>query len=521
MGYRGVSGSARGVRLTALAALLSLFIASPAAADWLRAESPRFIVHSDGDARVLREYVQKLETFDTLLRAIHGLPTTETPERKLPIYLVGNQRDIQFIRPGSGDNIAGFYRASDEDIFAVAIRTRGDDSTLLHEYVHHFMLQNFSAAYPGWLVEGYADYFSTTEFGLRHIAVGKPDENRVIWLGYEDWLPIEDVLTKAPFEMRNGEDQAMYYAQSWLMAHYFLSNQERQAELKAYVAAVGAGSDPLAAMELATGLPVQTFSRRLRDHFRSSVTYTNYRADLFPPATVTVSNLGTAESDLMMLSRRLVTGTRVEDRAGTAEEVRRVAARHPADPFARLTLAHAELHFGDRTEGIRLFEALVTDHPGNVEALQYLADSRLDDAVNAEDPAPLLAEARRLLGRAFELDPTQYRTYLLLARSRQSAANYPTDNDIDTWQLAYSLAPQLTEVRIGAARALISRGRFQEAINLLEPVAHDPHGRGRATAAAQMIAIAEAGQTPPDALDAEIEAADSEPESDPTPSPND
>ena len=134
-------------RLWSAVAALVILILSPGAAhaDWLRAESERFVVYSDGGERGLREYVRKLETFDRVLRFRTGLAMDDAPVRKLPIYLVRGRAGLLQVHPASGDNTVGTYFATDEDIFAVAIRGE-DDDVLLHEYVHHFMMQNFASA---------------------------------------------------------------------------------------------------------------------------------------------------------------------------------------------------------------------------------------------------------------------------------------------------------------------------------------------------------------------------------------
>ena len=75
-------------RLFAAVACLAVALdATPAAAEWKRAESARFIVYSEGNDAALRRYVQKLELFDYIVRLRMGLPT-EAPARKFPIYLV-------------------------------------------------------------------------------------------------------------------------------------------------------------------------------------------------------------------------------------------------------------------------------------------------------------------------------------------------------------------------------------------------------------------------------------------------
>ena len=198
------------LRRGATAAVLSILAAisagvAPAHADWLKAESERFIVYSDGGEGKLREFVQELETFDRFLRLRMGLDVNETPPRKLPIYLVASRRGLTQVRPDLPENVAGFYMATDEDIFGIALRDQ-TVNTLKHEYAHHFMMQNFSYPYPGWFVEGFAEYFATVEIEKSRILVGKYNENRAYWLQAASWMPMTELLSKRPLQRaRNRE----------------------------------------------------------------------------------------------------------------------------------------------------------------------------------------------------------------------------------------------------------------------------------------------------------------------------
>ena len=64
--------------MRALAVSLSLLIfslAGAAQAEWRRAESPNFVVYSQGSESALRRYVRDLEIYDFILRLRMGLPT--------------------------------------------------------------------------------------------------------------------------------------------------------------------------------------------------------------------------------------------------------------------------------------------------------------------------------------------------------------------------------------------------------------------------------------------------------------
>jgi hypothetical protein len=51
-------------RAVAAATLLSLFAVTPSEARWLRAESPQFIVYSEGSEASVRAATQELQDFD-------------------------------------------------------------------------------------------------------------------------------------------------------------------------------------------------------------------------------------------------------------------------------------------------------------------------------------------------------------------------------------------------------------------------------------------------------------------------
>ena len=75
----------------------ALFGASPAKADWRRAESPNFILYGNLSETELRQRILRLEDFDHLLRII--ISVTEPPmHNKLRVYIVANPRDLRTIR---------------------------------------------------------------------------------------------------------------------------------------------------------------------------------------------------------------------------------------------------------------------------------------------------------------------------------------------------------------------------------------------------------------------------------------
>jgi len=482
-------------------ALLVAFAAGPARAEWWKAESERFVVYGEGNPRQLVEYTQKLETFDRLLRWRMGLPTDEAPLRKLPVYLV-SPSGLSRVSPGIGSGVAGFYAAREENIFAVALRGEMGDDVLLHEYAHHFMMQNFSYSYPAWFVEGFAEYFMTAEITDDRIVVGKYNEHRGSWLRATSWISMKDLLAKRAGQVRQRSET--YYPLAWLLTHWFMADDQRSRMLNAYLLDVGAGGDSVEAMPRATGMSNGELRRTLR-RYMNRIPYYEIR-NAFPKADVTLARLPASADDFLLMNLRL---TGVPERYGdsTLTEVRRLAARHPDDPDAMVALGHAEIHLGDRDAGEAVLRRLIEAHPDHVSALQYLATSKLDRAgEEGADGRALRGEARALLARAYQLDDANYRTFLLLSEAGERGPAYPTENDIATRELALQLAPQLDKARLALAEIYMDAGRNADAIRTIEPLANDPHGGEEATAALALLNRAR-GLTEEQAK-AEQEAAD-------------
>jgi hypothetical protein len=168
-------GTRKTARWLAGALAAGMLWPSMASADWLRAETDRFIVYSRGREAPLRSYAAKLMTFDAVLRAMS--PTPKQPlDRKLEVYLVGSQSELRRVRPNLPSTTRGFYTAGVRGTFAIAASGGADgvdtDDVLFHEYGHHFMLENFPAGYPGWFIEGWAEYFMATEIVGETVKVG-------------------------------------------------------------------------------------------------------------------------------------------------------------------------------------------------------------------------------------------------------------------------------------------------------------------------------------------------------------
>lgn len=478
----------------AIAAAMGVLFMLPGAAQakWLRAESPRFIVYSDGSESALRDYVLQMETFDALLRAKHGLPEAGVPPRKLPIYLVRDRDDLKRTWNGAGDAVAGYYHPGEADTFAVAVLESGGDEdnfvTTRHEYAHHFMLQNFPSAYPAWMVEGYAEYYSMTRIKGAFIEVGRVNTWRSDELRLGKWLKIADVLAnnRGP----KGENWSPFYAESWLLTHYLMSDPDRYKQFQAYASAVARGGDPVAAMVAATGLSTDALDLALRKYMNTGLHYTQYKRTDFAVPAITVTQMP-ASADVLLLDRlELVAHYFKDASAGYPAMIRAKAAKFPDDQLATLALGQTEMELGDVAKGRALLEAWLKAHPDDAEVMFVLGDHLINVAREEKDSGKadaLMADARVILQRAAQIAPKDYRILFAYAQTRYREPGFPTLETQTLLVTAYKQAPQVDSVRFELVQVLMAREHWREAEALLKPLVNDPHGGEGVTRARELM----------------------------------
>ncbi len=459
-----------------LLAIMALAAAGPAQARWLRAETDRFVIYSSGGEGQLRAFASRLTTYDQVLRIFNPSTLERKPKTKLQVFLFSNPANLKRVQPSLPPNAAGFYRAMNEGVFAFAVRDGGlgEDDVLFHEYAHHFMLENFPSAYPAWFVEGWAEYFMTTEITGTTIKVGGYNPARVYGIFNETWLPLDKLLSATTAETRD-ERRDAYYAQAWLLMHYMRSDLARAAQLDAATRAIAAGEAPVKAVQTAAGKTMLQLTEALRAYRKLP----NYEIKLtaLPTPAMTVTAMPASADDLLIDAQRLILAPTGRVDAEFLAEVRRKAARYPGDALAERTLARAEFVMGDVTAGEAILKRRLAENSGDVEDLLLAGTGQVLAGIR-DQPRRLerFRAARSLLGKAYQLDKADFRTLYAYAMSRSVEPTYPTENDLTALTEARSLAPAVTEISLQLGLALMRKGRREDASRVLAIVLNNPHG---------------------------------------------
>ncbi|PVM90075.1 hypothetical protein DDF67_10725 [Caulobacter endophyticus] len=468
---------------------------------WIRGESEHFIVYSDRSENLIRRYVTMLEDFDGVLRRIHGKTDVETP-RKLPLYLLSGSRQLRRVMPGADERLQGVYLTGMEDIFVLAIRddsnqydrNNGDD-TVLHEYTHHFMMQYFPDAYPGWLVEGLAEYYKTIDLQMKKVQIGDFSRGRAHSLLNDKWLPVSDLLSKRPSQFER-DDVLTFYAQSWLLTHYVWSDRERRRKLQTYLDMVRDHGDPMASWTKVYGQDGPALEKALRTYMNKPLLAMNLTREP-PTPQIAFTRLPAGADDLILEIQRLKGGVPKADAPALLAKFQEGAAKRPGEFYSRLALARAEIDLGDRAKGEAILKTLLEERPADLEALQIMAYSRLETArrmarnpADREQAKAIYADAAVYLGRAHKVDGDNFLTLYGYAETK-SMDREPSQNTLNVVYRAASIAPQNPVIRTNAARLFIRAKQYEIAREMLEPVAGNPHGGPQARRAAQLLSTLE------------------------------
>lgn len=483
--------------VVAIAALL--FAAGHAHAKWLEAKSEHFIILSEQKPEELREFATRLEKFDSAVRFARGMSDPPLSDSgKLRVYVLRDQRAVARMAGHIDSGVAGFYLSDIAGARAFVFRKKGSEArfgmtpevVFFHEYFHHLMLAHTDAAMPRWVVEGFAEFFSTASIeDDGSVLLGRPAEHRAVPLFLLADLSVKKMLEDSEREL-SGAERMMVYGRGWLLAHYLAFDPARKGQLDNYLQQVQQGRPALQAAEAAFG-DLGQLGRDI-DRYVKQKTLPALRvpAAQLQVEPISIRELAPGPDAVMEARMRLERRSRLRqsDAARIADDIRLVANRVSPDPFVYSTLARAELAASDYTAAIAAADRALALNPNTIEAL--IAKARASMELAREEPQKAnWAAIRDLILRANRHDPENAEPLMLFYESFAAQGAAPIASAVNGLLYARVLMPQDDDLRLMAARQLALDDKFAEARSALVPMAYDPHSKHRDIAAEAVTAV--------------------------------
>ncbi|MBB4838494.1 tetratricopeptide (TPR) repeat protein [Sphingomonas kyeonggiensis] len=481
-------------------ALMLLAMPAVARADWYEASTPHFVVYAEGNPDRLEAFATRLERLDRAIRLMVGQKDTEIARAsRVTVFMVD---DVAAVEKLSRSGLAGFFSARASGSFAVVTQERagsGDTAlkpmqVLLHEYGHHLMWSlDPDTAYPGWLIEGFAEFNATARFGTDgSVTLGEPPLYRGIAILGET-MPIEKLLT-ADARSLSEEEMSAFYGRAWLLTHYLrIGAQQRSTQLGAYIAALKAGEPSLEAARAAFG-DLKRLDGELDVYKKRHLPISTIPGDRLAIGPVTLRKLPAGAAAIMDVRIRSRVAVTAANAADIYADARHAAAPWPNDADAQLVLAGAALDASDYAGATAAADRALAADPKLLRALTFKATARMVAARKASDArAETWNGVRSLLSSANRLDPRDPLPLWLYYRSFAEQGAAPPEIAKDGLATAFQLAPYDKSLRFDTAAMYLQERNGGAARTLLAPLAYDPHGRATAKIATALIAKIDAG----------------------------
>lgn len=489
--------------LRCLAFLLILVLPGAADAQWVEAESNHFVVYSKSSEDEARQFVTELERFDQAVRSLRGIKSPPVnPANRVTVFVLDNTNAIASLAGGRG--VAGFFipRGSGAVAFVPQRRSvnRGSvasrrnvgeleaQQVLFHEYAHYLMFSAYpNAAFPGWYVEGFAEFHATAEMPEDgSVVFGAVPQYRGYGLQSGNHFPLNRLL--AGERPTDGLAQDALYGRGWALVHFFQFNRDRADGLNQYLTAINSGKSAKEAMS-AFG-DIGDLNSAIERHIQArSHGAMQVGADALALGEITVRSLSPGESALMATKIRSKRGVTKDDAKDVYASARR-AGDFPKDAQAQIIIAEAAYDAGEYRDAEAAADNAIAVDPKAIDGWIYKAMAQMAVARDASDKSPeTWAKIRKTIGGANRLNPNDPEPLALYYRSFTQSGTAPTDLAKDGMIKAFELAPYDPDFRLTASYVLLEDNNVPMAKRLLLPIAFDAHRRPQTKLAQSAIEL--------------------------------
>lgn len=199
----------------------------PDADAWIRLDSAHFTLFSNAGERPTRRLAADLERLRATLAELDPDLKLSAPNPTF-LFVFKDGRALapyRLVFEGKPVDVGGYFLARTEaNYVAINADPRGDARSIVyHEYLHYVLRNNYPGL-PLWLHEGLAQLYSTFDTSGAEARIGKPIEEHASWLQNNPLLPVSELfaLDVHSRDYHEGKRREVFYAQTWVLAHYLL-----------------------------------------------------------------------------------------------------------------------------------------------------------------------------------------------------------------------------------------------------------------------------------------------------------
>jgi predicted Zn-dependent protease len=452
---------------------------------WVSVRSEHFTVIGNARESDVREASVRLEEYyDVLVRLFSDLPSSVPTT----VFVFRNDESFKPFKPlyqGKPTQVAGYFQPGrDLNYIAFSAERKGNSPyrTVFHELIHLF-IDNRLRGVPLCFSEGLAEYFSTLKLGSdgRRITFGIENAQHVRLLREKQLFPLQTLLAinyESP-EYNDGEQQSLFYAQSWALVHFLLNKSGRPTldQFASLSSSLAEGT----AIDDALKQAFQGDARRIDSGLKAYVQqlpFPNNVQRYFDNVSVvresTVTEIGEAEAKAHLGDLLLHL-----DRIDEAEMLLRDAlALNPKLAPAQASLGMLRVKQQRASEGVQLLRRAVGSDPNNYLTQYYYAfalsrEGMSDDGRVSGYAASTGAAMREALTRSRQLAPGFVEAYRLEA-FLDLALNQRLDEAEELLKRAHALAPDRQDLLIVLAQVHLRRSNFSAARETLQSVLRRP-----------------------------------------------
>jgi tetratricopeptide (TPR) repeat protein len=474
------------VKSVALGWFCLFLAAAPAAADeWLEASSDHFIIYSDQREKAVKGFAERLERFHAAMGHVFGKPPTKPgPSNRVTVYVLPSAAKVRRVL-GTGERyLNGIYIPRAGGSVALIPRLRNASSfemtgetVLYHEYAHHFMIANLTnRPYPRWFTEGFAEFFANVLFrDDGSILIGATANYRAGELINARHVPIREFLS---FDGGVGDANSLYtafYGQSWVLFHYLLMEPERRGQWVRYLNLLTEGRAALDAAEGAFGDLDKLEKDMDRYMRRASLNARVVPGTAISIGPIAVRKLRPGEAEMMPTMIESNVGVSREEALELLPEARKVAGRHPDDAAVLTALAEAEFDAGNDDAAIAAADAALALDPQQVNAHIQKGYALAHKVESGALPKEAWKDVRKQFVRANGVEHDHPVPLVQFYLTYVEQGERPTKNAIDGLEWAMQLAPFDASLRWLVAQEMVADERYEEAAQMLGPLAYSPH----------------------------------------------